>query len=301
MGSSLSLSLLSQLSTCIEAWMGLYFPPERLGDLERRLLAAAPACGYADAEAYARWLASAPLTTQQIEMLANHLTVGETYFFRENRSFDALEAHILPGVMDARRGTDQRLRIWSAACCTGEEPYSIAMLLSKVIPDLPAWQTTLLATDISSRALQKAAAGVYGQWSFRTVPPWIQERYFHKTADGRFAIRSFLKQMVSFSQLNLATETYPALATNTHAMDVIFCRNVLIYFTAERAQRVIARLYHALADGGWLIVSPVETAYVLESPFVPVQLPGVTLFQKNPQRCVARFEDEGSAADAQTR
>ncbi|MBI3302856.1 MAG: chemotaxis protein CheR [Deltaproteobacteria bacterium] len=283
MDSSISPPILSQLSTLIEAWTGLYFPPDRWSDLERRIEAAAPAFGCADADTCARLLVSSPLTKHQIELLASHLTVGETYFFREHRSFEVLEEHILPRLLDARRGAEQRLRIWSAACCTGEEPYSIAMLLSRAMPDLPAWHTTILASDISPRFLQKAAEGMYGQWSFRSVPGWIHERYFCKTADGRFAIQSSLKQMVSFAQLNLAADVYPALSTNTNAMDVIFCRNVLIYFTAERARRVIEHLYHALVDGGWLIVSPVETAYVLESPFVPVQFPGVTLFHKDLQ------------------
>jgi chemotaxis protein methyltransferase CheR len=290
---SISSPLLSQLSRLIEAWMGLHFPPERWSDLERRLQAAAPAFDCATGEACARLLVSAPLTRRQIELLATHLTVGETYFFREPRSFEVLEEYILPQLISTRRGVDQRLRLWSAACCTGEEPYSLAMVLSRVLPDLPAWHTTILATDLSPRFLQKAAEGVYGSWSFRNVPLWIRERYFRRTADGRFVIHPTLKKIVSFMQLNLAADVYPALSTNTNAMDVIFCRNVLIYFTTKRAKQVIEQLYHALVDGGWLIVSPVETAYVLESPFAQIQFPGVTLFQKTAQPHVTRFVESG--------
>src|SRR5262245_2159732 len=119
--------LLSQLSVLIESLMGLHFPPERWEDLERRLQAAAPAFSCSDGETCARFLTSSVLTKRHIELLAAHVTVGETYFFREPRSFEVLEEYILPQLIDVRRGIDQRLRLWSAACCTGEEPYSLAI------------------------------------------------------------------------------------------------------------------------------------------------------------------------------
>jgi chemotaxis protein methyltransferase CheR len=112
------------LSDLLAAQTGLHFPAERWRDLARGIAAAAPAFGMPDAESCARWLLSAPLTRHQIEVLANHLTVGETYFFREKMSFEALEQHILPQLI-RMRASERRLRIWSAGCCTGEEPYSV--------------------------------------------------------------------------------------------------------------------------------------------------------------------------------
>jgi chemotaxis protein methyltransferase CheR len=277
---ALSSSLLAELSRRIEAWTGLFFPPERWADLERKLHAAAPALGCVDAEACARLLATSSPPKPQLDLLATHLTVGETYFFREPRSFEALEHHILPALLFERRGVDQRLRFWSAACCTGEEPYSIAMLLHRAIPDLASWKTKILATDISPRFLHKAAEGVYGQWSFRNAPPAIQTQYFRQTPTGQYAIRAFIKNMVDFSQLNLVEDVYPSPENRTVGIDVTFCRNVLIYFTAERIRRILAQLYCSLNEGGWLIVSPVETAFVMDSPFTAVQLPGVTLFRR---------------------
>ena len=125
---------------------------------------------------------------------------------------------------------------------------------------------------------------MYGHWSFRGVSDALRDRSFQKTHDGRFAILPALQEHVRFAELNIAEDVYPAMITSPHGMDVILCRNILFYFTPERAQRVIDHLYDSLADGGWLIVSPVEAAYVVESPFVPVQLPGGTFFYKDLQQ-----------------
>lgn len=157
-------ALLSRLSDFLEAQMGLHFPRARWRDLERGIAAASRESGYAQAEAYIQWLLSAPLTRTQIEGLASHLTVGETYFFREKRSLDILEQQILPELLRARAQTEKHLRIWSAGCCTGEEPYSIAMLLDRLIPDSENWNLTILATDINPRFLRKAVQGIYGTW-----------------------------------------------------------------------------------------------------------------------------------------
>ena len=273
-------SLLSRLSEFLAARIGLYFPQERRSDLERGVSAAARDFGLADAEACARWLLSAPLTQSQIEVLASHLTVGETYFFREQRTFDALEQHILPDLLRARRGGEQGLRIWSAGCCTGEEPYSVAMLLDRLLSDAEASSVTLLATDINPRFLRKAAEGAYGKWSFRDAPAAILERYFSKRADGRFELHRRLRRKVTFSYLNLADDTYPSLLNNTGAMDLILCRNVLMYFTAERAEKVVVNFHRSLVDGGWLIVSPTEISHTLFSSFAAVQFPGIVLYRK---------------------
>src|SRR5690606_35039610 len=112
-------------------------------------------------------LLSAPVERRHLEALAAHVTIGETYFFREPRTLDAFETGLLLPLIEERRRTGRHLRIWSAGCATGEEPYSIAMLLSRLIPDLEAWQITILATDINSRFLAKAERGAYGKWSFR--------------------------------------------------------------------------------------------------------------------------------------
>ena len=273
-------ALLSGLSEFVAARMGLHFPQERWRDLEGGVAAAASDFGLPDAESCARWLLTTPLARNHIEILASHLTVGETYFFREQRSLEVLEEQILPELLRDRRDGARQLRIWSAACCTGEEPYSIAMLLDRMVPDPGACPVTMLATDINPRFLRKAAENVYGEWSFRGTPGWMKERYFRKRRDGRFEMLPRIRSKVTFSYLNLADDVYPSLLNNTNAMDVIFCRNVLMYFTAERAKEVVRNLYRSLVDGGWLIVSPVETSNALFSSFSAVQFPGVVVYRK---------------------
>ena len=272
--------LLSALSELLAARIGLYFPQERWGDLERGITAAAPIFGLPDAQACAHWLLSAPLTRSQIEILASHLTVGETYFFREKNSLEVLEKHIFPKLIHARTHTERRLRIWSAGCCTGEEPYSIAMLLDRLIPHPREWNVTILATDINPVFLRKAAEGVYGKWSFRDTPAGLRERYFKHGKNARFELQLSIRKRVTFSYLNLADDVYPSLINNTNAMDVIFCRNVLMYFSAARAQKVIENLHRSLVDGGWLIVSPAETSTSLFSRFTAVRFPGAVLYRK---------------------
>lgn len=271
----------SQLSEFIAKSMGLHFPCERWDDLQRGLAGAAQEFGLEDPAACIDWLLSAPPTKGQLQVLANHLTIGETYFFRDRQTLDALTEHILPELIRARRGHQRRLRIWSAACCSGEEPYSLAILLHEMLPDLPEWHVTITATDINARFLHKAAAGTYGEWSFRGVPAWLRQRYFKRTADGRYAIVPEIKRLVRFAHLNLVEDVYPSLATDTNAMDVIFCRNVLMYFTPSQMSKVVGNLHHALVEGGWLAVSPSEASKALFPQFAAANFPGAILFRKS--------------------
>jgi chemotaxis protein methyltransferase CheR len=277
----LSSSSLAQFSEFVTEHMGFYFPPERRLDLERGMRSISRAFEFDDMESCVQWLVSSPVTQSRIEILASHLTVGETYFFRERPSLDLLEARVLPELIERRRNSGRRLRLWSAGCCTGEEAYSIAILLKRLLPDLADWQITILATDINPNFLKKAEDGVYGEWSFRGVPAGLKEKYFAKRHNGRFEILPEIKKMVTFSYLNLMEETYPSLLSNTNAMDIIFCRNVLMYFGSERAKEVVRKLRLSLLDGGWLIVSPCETSHVLYEQFTTVNFPGAILYQKD--------------------
>lgn len=281
MAKEISDSLLLQFNEFVSTHMGLYFPRKRRQELERDITAVADDLGFEDAEACIKGLMSTALTDKQVEVLANHLTIGETYFFRDARSFEILEHTILKELIYARRQTEKRLRIWSVACCTGEEPYSIAILLNKILPDLEDWNITILATDINVKFLKKASEGIYNEWSFRDTPPWIRERYFHKKRDGRFALMPEIKKMVTFSYLNLATDPFPSLLNNTNAMDIIFCRNVLMYLVPETTNLVVNNLYLSLVDGGWLHVHPSETSQARFSKFVSVNFPDAIFYRKD--------------------
>lgn len=272
--------LVSRLSELVTAYMGLHFPKERRRDLERGISSAAGEFGFKDTQSCIHWLMTSPLTKSQVEILASHLTVGETYFFRDKKSFEILGEHIIPELIRSRAGTEKRLRIWSAACATGEEPYSIAMTVCKVIPDLKDWNVTILGTDINPHFLQKASVGIYSEWSFRDTLPFIKMKNFKKTKDGHFEILPHINKMASFSYLNLVEDTYPSLLNNTNAMDIIFCRNVLMYFDRHNQSKVIQKLYRCLVDGGRLIVSPSETSHVLFSQFEAVNIQGLTFYKK---------------------
>uniref|UniRef100_A0A831UIZ5 Tetratricopeptide repeat protein n=1 Tax=Geobacter metallireducens TaxID=28232 RepID=A0A831UIZ5_GEOME len=281
MNHHISRQLLSQLSEFVSRQLGLHFPEKRWRDLERRMIHAARDLGFKNGEACAQWLVSSRVPRAEIEILASHLTIGETYFFREKGGFDVLESRILPELIGSRRGREQRLRIWSAGCSSGEEAYSIAILLKRMIPDIDEWNVTILATDINPRSLAKAAAGIYSDWSFRGVPDWVKQRYFARRGDGRLEVPYAIRKMVTFANLNLAEDTFPSLVNNTNAMDIIFCRNVLMYFGTEQAAKVTGNFHRALLDGGWLLVSPCEVSSAIFAEFEAVTFPGAAFYRKN--------------------
>jgi chemotaxis protein methyltransferase CheR len=273
-------AILAPVSGRIAETLGLHFPPERWPDLRRGLKAAAGEFGFTGVADFGEWLLSATLTPQQLQSLASHLTVGETYFFRDKAALQALSEHVLPELIASRRGRFQRLRFWSAACCTGEEPYTLAILLSQLLPDIAEWHISILATDINARFLEKAAAGLYGEWSFRETPPAAKARYFRRLPDGRYALVPEIRGRVSFANLNLVDDSFPSLATGTNAMDLILCRNALMYFTPAQARKAVVNLQHSLVREGWLVVSPAEVSQAMFPGFTTVNFPGAVIYRK---------------------
>lgn len=276
----ISRETMARLSEYLKRQMGLYFPGNRWDELQKKIAQAMKDFNYRDLNGFIEWLVSSPRNRQEIEMLASHLTISETYFWREPRVFEALEKQILPELIRVREKDDRRLRIWSAGCASGEEPYSIAIALRRALPVPEDWRITILATDINPGILRRATEGVYGQWSFRSLPKWMKEGYFRRKEDGRFEILPEIRKMVTFAYLNLAEDLYPSPLTNTNAMDIIFCRNVLMYFTPERAVQVGQDLYNALVDGGWLVVGASELSHQLFPQFAPVHFPRAIVYRK---------------------
>jgi len=276
----LSYDVLLHMSNMIAKRLGLHYPRERWPDLERALLMAAAQSDSQELNSLLELPGKSNLSKGQMEILINHLTVGETYFFRDNKLFDALRNEVLPELIGRRRGKDQYLRIWSAGCCTGEEPYSIAILLRQLIPDITSWNITLLATDINPNFLKKMESGRYRDWSFRDTQPDFRYRYFTKTADGCYQIEAGIKQAVTIDYLNLAADNYPSLHNNTNAMDLIICRNVLIYLVPELIMKIGDGFNKSLTDGGYLIVAPSEVSSITSSGLSAVNYPGTILFRK---------------------
>ncbi len=279
----LSVDLYEQARGLIADRLGLDFPERRRADLERGLARVRRSSAATTPHEILAWLGSLPADSHEWRRVAAHLTVGETYFLRDGACFEALEQKVLSALIQSRRADGvQRLRLWSAACATGEEPYSIAMVLDRLLPDQADWTVTILATDISSRALEAAQRGRYREWALRETPAWIRHRYFRRLTDESFELDPHIRAGVTFAPLNLAGDGYPSLVTNTVAMDLILCRNVLMYFTPEAQRAAAARLQRALVPGGWLVVSPAEASSELFSPLTAVNFPGAIFYRKMP-------------------
>ncbi len=253
---------------------GLAFPPERMDDFTSGMAAAANELGFPDADAAVSALTSGPISPEQAEILARHLTVGETYFFRGKRFMEALRGSILPLAIK-RHAADRRLRIWSAGCASGEEPYTIAMIIDGMIGDRASWDISITATDINRSMLKKAERGMYGRWSFRGCPAALRRRYFHDCG-AQEEIAPEIRRMVGFSFHNLAVDEFP------RALDIIVCTNVLMYLSGKARSRVLKGFRDSLLPGGFLLVSPTEASMPQEAGFVPVKTGGQVAFAVGP-------------------
>jgi chemotaxis protein methyltransferase CheR len=194
--------------------------------------------------------------------LAERLTVGETYFFRNRNDLEAFVAVVLPDRMRARE-RERRLRILSAGCSSGEEPYTLAMLVHGV-PALEAWDVRIRGVDVNPAAVARAAAGRYGEWSLRQTPRDMRARFFRQERGGHRLVDE-VRSMVEIEQRNLV-EDDPGL-WQPGAYDVVFCRNVTMYFSPEVARRVVARIARSLAPGGYLFLGHAETLRGVSTAF----------------------------------
>lgn len=270
--------LLFQLNNFLAEKIGIYFSEERIIDLRRGISLVAKDCGYNDLETFIDWLTTSNLTIEKIKKIAEFLTIGETYFFRGIDNFEALEKTILPNFIKDKQGKKQ-LKIWSAGASTGEEAYSIAIILKRLNIDLNNWKISIIASDINPVFLHKAADGIYSEWSFRNTPIWVKQ-YFIKKDKNFYEILPSIKKMVTFFYHNLAEDNYPSLLNNINNVDIIFCRNVLMYFSNNVKRKVIKSLNLSLSKDGWLLVSPTETSQIYFSDFDTVTFPGAIFYQK---------------------
>lgn len=213
--------------------------------------------GYRGMKAYVELMERGDDGGRELRALVTRLTVGETYFFRNRAQFAVLRDELLPALIARRRRESPRLRIWSAGCSTGEEPYSIAILLLELLPDIAGWDIHLLATDINEDALAAAREGLYRNWSFREVEEHYRARYFRPESESH-RILPAVKSLVTFRYLNLADGLFPTAATGTDDLDLIVCRNVMIYFTPKLCIEITHQFFRCLADRGVLLVGHSE-------------------------------------------
>lgn len=272
--------LLPQLNRRILSQMGLEFAQKQWPALESGLSAAAAELGFADLENFAEWLLNADLGPEQVSVLASHLAIGESSFFREPKTLDILKSELLPKLIRRRRQTGcRRLRLWSAGCSNGEEAYSLAIILYDLLPDIVQWDISVLGTDFNMRALEIARIGKYSSRAFRSSPSYVQRRHFTKEG-GQFEVLPDIKAMLRFSYLNLLDELYPSVTNGTCDIDVILCRNVLMYFHPQYRARLIEGFSHCLNPGGWLIVGPSELRHVPLNSFRQIAFPQAFFFCK---------------------
>ncbi len=217
--------------------------------------------GYSALADYRNFLASKQ-AAEEWEELARAFTSGETFFFRDHGQFDLMRLRLLPELIERHR-SDKTLRLWSAGCASGEEAYSLAMLLDMLLPERDGWDILILGTDIDSAAIAKAQRGQYGRWSFRMIPPEIQQRYFHTESaihnpQSAFILDECIRRMVTFRVSNLVGEPFPDLASELHDMDLILCRNVFIYFDPAAVSAVAEKFTATLCEGGYLLTAHTE-------------------------------------------
>jgi chemotaxis protein methyltransferase CheR len=211
--------------------------------------------------------------------LSRLLTTGESFFFRDKGQFTLLKNMILPELI-TRHEIDRTIKIWSAGCSTGEEPYSLAILLSELLPYIDSWNITIIGTDINEDAIAAAKSGYYNQWSFRSVRPEIIDTYF-KQSKGRYKINTNIQKMVTFQSSNLIGDDFPDLTSGLCFIDLIICRNVFIYFGQDAIATVIKKFSNTLNDRGYLITGHAELHTQKLGSLVAKVLPESIIYQKN--------------------
>ncbi|WP_293331132.1 CheR family methyltransferase [Microcoleus sp. CAWBG58] len=269
----------------IAAHTGLQIRPQDRSGFSRKILTRMKAFKIASPDKYYEILAaSSPESQNEWRELALLLTTNESYFMRDKGQFSLLEKVILPELI-ARKiklhetlGIKPRLRIWSAGCSTGEEPYSLLIILNQLIPDWDKWKILILGTDINQAAIEKAQRGIYSPWSFRLVDPELQNRYFSQRKTD-WEIDQNLRQFVSFRSVNLVTDNFPNIYTDLHNMDLILCRNVFVYFEAQYISQVLKKFAKTLRSGGYLMTGHAEIHSHAIDDFQPKSFPESVVYQ----------------------
>jgi chemotaxis protein methyltransferase CheR len=264
------------LRDLIHEYCGIYFDDGSKYLLERRLSRRLQQRQLRSYEEYYRFLRYDRKRDDEMSILVDNLTTNETYFFRELPQLTAFSEEILP---DLRRTLEDRksLRIWSAGCSTGEEPYTIAILLLESGDWWRDWQIEILGSDINQRVLHTARKGVYKKGSLRATPPAMVQKYFIDEGRGDYRIIDRVRELVSFSFMNLLDPFKMSLVRD---VDVVFCRNVIIYFDREAKKKVIESFHDKLRDGGYLLLGHSESLINISNAFVLRTLRNDMVYQK---------------------
>ena len=255
---------------------GLFFDSDTKYLLEKRLARRLPLHQLKGFKDYYHFLKYDRKKDQELSDLMDVLTTNETYFFRESFQLKALTEEILPELKAAKEKKGEKtLRIWSAGCSTGEEPYTIAMLILEM-GCFSGWRVEIVGTDISHRVLQQSRKAVYGKSSFRTTEEHYIKRFFQEQDNG-FKVNDEVRELVTISHLNLFDQNRLALLGK---MDVIFCRNVIIYFDQAAKKKIIESFNRMLHDGGYLLLGHSESLMNISTAFALKHLKNDMVYQK---------------------
>src|SRR5664279_611149 len=252
----LSVEQFQSLSQQIYQKLGLYFDERKIYFLKKRVEKRMELLGIDDPRDYVFMVSYADKEGVEMQALANLVTTNETYMFREYDQLQAFANHCLPEVLSAKQDRGEKtLRIWSAGCSSGEEAYTLAMILQDVFPQTQSWDCKIIATDIDENMLQRVAAARYGQRSINDVPQEYKDKYLIAEGEG-YAVRRRTAALVEPRHLNLNDRM--ALRA-MRGFDFIFCRNVLIYFDDLSRKSVVDHFYNALNPGGYIFLGHSES------------------------------------------
>lgn len=260
---------------------GIYQPDEKLYLLASRCTRRMTAVKAKSPSEYLEFLTIRGNRDAELRALLNEITIGETYMFRSPAQLEAMRHIILPQIIQSKSAMGfKRLRLWSAGCSTGEEPYTLAMfLLEESAKLLSGWTFDILASDLNDNSLAVAKAGIYGEYALRSTTDALRRKYFKPHDEKRLQVNDLLKSIVRFDRVNLSDDSK---MTFLKGMDIIFCCNVLIYFDLNSKRRVTQHFFSNLLPGGYLFLGHAESLYQVDDRFRLVHFPGAIGYLKPP-------------------
>ncbi len=265
------------LSDLVYRKTGIRFESKKLYFITKRIEKRMDALGLEKVSDYLRILRFTDTNNQEFQQLTDLLTINETYFFRDFPQMQVFAEHCLPAVVEkkAKEGT-RSLKIWSAGCSTGEEPYTLGIIISEMIDDIADWDIRIIAGDIDTKALEKARLAIYENRSIRDVPPEYLSGYFKKISEC-YKVNEQIRKMVQFEHINLSDKNE---IRQKRDFDFIFCRNLLIYFDDISRKRLVDQFYVALNPGGYIFLGSSESIGRISTAFRLKKIGGHIVYYK---------------------
>ncbi len=271
----LSVEEFARFRDYIQRHSGIYLEQTKLDSLRISLITRATRHEFKSLEEYFQLVVS---DDDEFRELLNLITINETSFFRFPQQFDALRNTVIPEIISEKSDPSRTFRVWSAGCSTGEEPYTVAMTLLDAGLESMGWRCHVMGTDVSTKALSVARAGIYRGRALQNVTDDAMSRHFRKIPEG-LQVSGNVRRLVDFGYHNLIKEPYPLSLMGD--WDIIFCRNVTIYFKVESTRRVVKNLFNSLNEGGYLFIGHSETLTSISEDFEAVEIDGVFLYRKS--------------------